>query len=119
MTEQPTAFVIMTFTEQQREIYQTAIKPTFVQAGWHCQHIEEQPGSGNIVGQIVKHISSATLVVVDLTALGGNALYELGMAHALKNHVLTLFSGNPDNLPFDLRNYRYIGYENTIAGGKK
>jgi hypothetical protein len=118
--ERPSAFVIMSFAPEHQGIYDAVIKPTFEeQLGWQCWRADERPGAGNIVRQIVDGIAGATLVVADLTALRPNVLYELGVAHALGNNVLTLFRRGGDAMPFDLRSYRYIDYEDTAAGARK
>jgi formylglycine-generating enzyme required for sulfatase activity len=99
-------------------VYELVIKPALDELQWDCHHVGEQHGAGNIVKDIIQGIIGADLVIVDLTNLRGNALYELGVAHALSNHVLMLYSGDSTNLPFDLKNYRYLRYENTMAGAR-
>lgn len=115
----PTVFVIMALTSTQQGIYDAVIKPTFEEdLGWECQRIDEIRGAGNIVGQMVERIAAATLVVADLTLLQPEVLYELGIAHVLGNNVLTLLRrGEP--IPFDLRSYRTIEYEDTAAGARR
>ena len=115
----PTAFVIMALGPLQQGIYTAVIKPTFEEdLGWACQRIDELPGAGNLVRQMVEQIAAATLVVADLTLLQPEVLYELGIAHALGNNVLTLICKG-EIIPFDLRSYRTIEYEDTIAGARR
>jgi len=117
--EQPIAFVIMPFAQEHREIYDVVIKPTFEQKlGWRCWRVDEHAGAGNIVRQIVEGIAGATMVIADLTLLKPNVLYELGVSHALGVPVLTLFRKGGDEMPFDLKSYRYVEYENTMSGGQ-
>ncbi len=115
----PTAFVIMALGPAQQGIYDAVIKPTFNEdLGWTCQRIDELPGAGNLVCQMVQLIAAATLVVADLTLLQPEVLYELGIAHALGNNVLTLIRKG-EVIPFDLRSYRTIEYEDTAAGARR
>jgi hypothetical protein len=117
--EKPIAFVVMSFAPEHRGVYEAVIKPTFEEdLGWACWRVDERPGAGNLVRQIVEGIARATLVVADLTALRPNVLYELGVAHALGGPVLTLYQRGGDEMPFDLRSYRYIEYEDTAAGAR-
>jgi hypothetical protein len=115
----PVVFVVMSASPEHRGIYQAVIKPTFEEdLGWECWRVDERAGAGNVVRQIVEGIARATLVVADLTALQPEVLYELGVAHALGVPVLTLFQRGGDAMPFDLRSYRYIEYEDTAAGAR-
>jgi hypothetical protein len=116
--EKPIAFVVMSFAPEHRGVYEYVIKRTFEKdLGWVCWRVDERPGAGNLVRQIVEGIARATLVVADLTALEPRVLYELGVAHTLGVPVLTLYQpGSEDKMPFQLRSYRSIEYENTAAG---
>jgi hypothetical protein len=67
-------------------------------------HINQQ---GSILFQVVKEILDAALVVVDLTGLNPNVLYELGIADAFQKPVIRLTDA-PGALPFDLRDGRAI-----------
>jgi nucleoside 2-deoxyribosyltransferase len=116
----PIAFVIMSFAPEQRGVYDAVIKPTFEEdLGWECWRVDERRGAGNIVRQIVEGIAQATLVVADLTALQSHVLYELGVAHTLGVPVLTLAQRGGEAMPFDLRSYRYLEYEDTAAGARR
>lgn len=118
--DKPIAFVIMSFAPEHRGVYDEVIKPTFEDdLGWECWRVDDRPGAGNIIRQIVEGIARATLVVADLTALKPNVLYELGVAHGLGVPVLTLCQRSGDEMPFELRSYRYTEYENTIAGASR
>lgn len=120
MTQKPIAFVIMSFAPEHQGVYDAVIKPTFEEdLGWHCWRVDERPGAGNIVQQIVTGIAQATLVVADLTALRPNVLYELGIAHTLNVPVLTLFQRGGEEMPFNLHMYRYVEYEDTSAGARQ
>lgn len=112
----PIAFVIL--SPERGGVYESIIKPTFEGMGWTCWHVGEWSGPGNIVRQIVEGIARATLVVADLTALKPQVLYELGVAHTLGVPVVTLYEQSGDALPFELRAYRLVEYEDTMAGGR-
>lgn len=108
-------FVIM--SPEQRGIYDVVIKPVFEEElGWRCWRVDECPGAGNIVRQMVESIAQATLVMADLTTLHPNMLYELGVAHALGVPVLTLFQRGDGGIPFHLQSFHCIEYEDTIPG---
>lgn len=64
---------------------------------------------GNILRDIVIGIWSADVVIADLTGLNPNVFYELGLAHALNKKTIILTQAI-DELPFDIKSYRAIGY---------
>ena len=65
--------------------------------------------SQSVIKDIVKQLSSADLVVADLTGQNPNVLYELGLSHAL-NIPTILLVDNANDLPFNISSYRAIIY---------
>ena len=56
-------------------------------------------------------------VVADLTGKNPNVFYELGIAHTCKAaSKVVIISQSSDDVPFDLRQMRYIPYRNDSAG---
>jgi HEAT repeats len=53
--------------------------------------------------------------VLDLTFENPNVFYELGITHVLKKPTIML-SQNAANIPFDIRHWRVIAYEDTKLG---
>lgn len=109
-------FVIMSFREKLRSVYKHGIRPAIVSEGLECIRADEIPGAGNVLSDIVQHIYKAKMIIVDLTGMSANVLYELGLAHALNNNVIMLAQNIEQNLPFDLNTYRVIRYEQDIDG---
>jgi nucleoside 2-deoxyribosyltransferase len=69
-------------------------------------------GTGKIIDQIWKGITSARILLAELTARNANVLYELGLAHALHKPVVLICSkANEADVPFDLRHVRVIYYD--------
>lgn len=75
-------------------------------------------GSAQVVHDVWSNICSAKAVVCDCTGKNANVFYELGVAHSVGRPV-TLIAQNSADIPFDLRHWRYLIYENTPAGLKK
>jgi len=68
----------------------------------------------NIVTKtIFSGIVSADIVIADTMGNNPNVLYEIGMAHAMNKPVIII---NPDGneLPFDIRHFTYIPYNQII-----
>ena len=118
--EKPTAFSIMKFERDFDELYQNVITPICEEYGYKSLRADECYTSSAIIQDIVKEISSASLIIADITMDNPNVFYELGYAHALNKPTILLADTNKrDRLPFDISGYRTIFYENTIGGKKE
>lgn len=53
---------------------------------------------------------SADIVISDITTLNPNAIYELGIRHALKPYSTIIMSSEETNLPFDFNHQRIFRY---------
>lgn len=103
------AFVLMPFDEEFNAVYEKIIVPTLSKAGYEVSRADSNISQQNILRDIVRGIAKAAIVVADLTTMNANVLYELGIAHALRKPTIMIVQQIQD-LPFDLRSYRVIGY---------
>jgi hypothetical protein len=116
------AFVLMPFTNDLTEIYQTFIKPTIEAKdfGLICRRADDIKSNKAIIQDVWKSLCEARLVIADLSGLNPNVMYELGIAHTLgKETVLIYQRGKEITFPFDLVHIRRIEYDNNATGGKK
>jgi hypothetical protein len=72
---------------------------------------------GHIMTEIWSAIVKAKVLIADCTGRNPNVFYEIGLAHALGKPVVLITQASED-VPFDLRHYRYIQYEFTPRGMK-
>jgi hypothetical protein len=71
-------------------------------------------GTGKIIDQIWRGITSAKILVAELTDRNPNVFYELGLAHALNKPVVLVCSRSSEqDVPFDLQHIRVIYYDMT------
>jgi hypothetical protein len=114
--EQPdTAFVVMQFTPPYTELYSEVIKKvTENQFGLKAFHAGEVFGRV-ILQDIISGILDARVVIAEITPANKNVFYEVGYAHG-RNVPTVLLVAKGTELPFDIRGYRCILYDNTIAG---
>ena len=116
---QPRIFVIMPFSEPFDTLYREVIHPVANRLGFEIVRVDEIAGPGIIVDDIQRQISQSNAVVAEISSRNPNVFYELGYAHALeKPAVLLAKRESSGEMPFDIRGYRAIFYDDTI-GGKK
>jgi len=89
------------------------VKPSVEKFGYSCSRSEPQPS--NIVKDFLKELIDADLVLAILTDFNTNVWYELGIRHALRKGTIMVIEERQE-LPFDIRQYGVIKYEDAIAG---
>jgi hypothetical protein len=111
----PNAFIAMQFGEPYDTIYRTVIKPKAEKLGFEVTRIDEVNRPGIIFQDIQRKIEDAKVVIAEITAPNQNVYYEVGYAHALNKPTILLAQRGKD-LPFDIRSYRAIFYDDSIGG---
>jgi hypothetical protein len=115
----PKIFVIMPFTEPFDSLYREVINPVASDLGFEVVRVDEVVGPGVIIEDIQRQIESSHAVVAEISSQNPNVFYELGYAHALrKPAILLVRRSDGPAMPFDIRSYRAIFYDDSI-GGKK
>jgi hypothetical protein len=123
MADKKTCFVVMGFGEKtdfqsspQRVLnlnrtYEYIIKPTVEEAGLQCIRADEIIHSTVIDKPMYEQLLNADLVIADLSTSNANALYELGVRHALRPHTTIVMSEKNFSFPFDLSHLSIMKYE--------
>ena len=116
-------FVIMGFGEKtdfqsnpQRVLnlnrtYEDIIKPVVLEAGHTCVRADEIIHSTVIDKPMYDNLLSADLVIADLSTANVNAVYELGVRHALRPQRTIVLAENNFSFPFDLNHLSILKYE--------
>lgn len=106
-----TCFVMMPFAAPLGEYYSKIYEPAIEKAGLKAVRADDDIfGTGKIIDQIWSGITSAKVLIAELTSRNPNVYYELGLAHALKKPVVLVCS-NEHDVPFDLKHIRVIYYD--------
>ncbi|MBL0269339.1 MAG: hypothetical protein IPP99_11900 [Chitinophagaceae bacterium] len=104
-------FVMMPFAAPLGDYYSKIYEPAILKAGLTPIRADDDIfGTGKIIDQIWNGITSAKVLIAELTNRNPNVFYELGLAHALKKPVV-LVSSNEEDVPFDLKHIRVIYYD--------
>jgi uridine kinase len=102
-------FVIMSFDEDLRVVFTSAIEKAASNQGYSCERVDSVPRSDDVPDTIVKQIVNADVVIVDLTHPKPNVYFELGIAFSTARPTICI--SQTTELPFDIRNYRIILYQ--------
>jgi len=97
-----TCFVLMPFGAEFNIVFDTieeALKGLMT-----CTRADDLKLGEPILERILRGISTAELIIADLTERNANVFYELGLAHTRTRNVL-LLTRNIADIPFDLRNF--------------
>jgi hypothetical protein len=126
VSAQPTCFVVMGFGKKTdfetgrvldlNASYQNLIKPAVEAAGLKCIRADEIVHSGLIDVPMYEQLLKADVVVADLSTSNRNAIYEVGVRHALRPYTTVIIAedGIMKSPFFDLshiviRTYRHLG----------
>lgn len=114
-SRKPEAFVVMQFGEPYDSLYSEVIKPVVQECGLKAYRVDEVYRPGIILQDIITGIIEAGVVIAEITPPNPNVFYELGYAHAMDKPTILLAERGKE-LPFDIKSYRCIFYDNTIRG---
>jgi tetratricopeptide (TPR) repeat protein len=94
--------------------YEAIIRPAVEQAGLRCIRADEVTHSGVIDLEMYELLLRADLVVADISTGNPNAIYELGVRHALCPNSTIVMKEDAGRLYFDLDHvstfhYRHLG----------
>jgi len=115
LSGRPRAFVVMQFAEPYDTFYREVIQNQAEAAGFDVVRIDEKAGPGVIFQDIQREIEQSEIVIAEITPANPNVFYELGYAHALGKPTI-LLAQRDAALPFDIRSFRVVFYNDTIGG---
>src|SRR5437868_559505 len=135
-TESGTCFVVMGFGKKNDfetgrvldldQSYHNLIKPAIEAAGLKCIRADEIVHSGLIDVPMYEQLLKADVVVADLSTSNRNALYELGVRHALRPYTTVIIAEEQmmKSPFFDLnhiviRQYRHLGEDIGVSEAKR
>ena len=126
-TEKPKCFIIMPIStpenhlenygndkEHFKHVYECLFSHTSQNAGF-IQIPPESKGSEVIHAEIIKHLSTADLVLCDMSILNPNVFFEFGIRTALNKPVALVVDEKTEYIPFDTGIINYITYDSSLV----
>ncbi len=96
--------------------YRVIIKKAVEDAGLECIRADDVIHSGVIDKPMYELLLDADVVVADLSTSNANAIYELGVRHALRPHTTILMAEDQFKFPFDIAHVAIRTYEHLGKG---
>ena len=103
-------FILMPFDDHLTLIYRNYIQKPLKSKGFVVKRADDIYKPNPILEDIIEEITSADLIIAELTGRNPNVFYELGRAHEKDKYVIQICQNNED-IPFDLRHIRTIIYK--------
>lgn len=95
--------------------YEAIIRPAVVDSGCQCYRADEIQHSGVIDEKLYEMLLNADLVVADISTGNLNAVYELGVRHALRPYSTIIMAEDETELQFDLNHINTFRYSHLGA----
>jgi hypothetical protein len=106
----PRAFVAMPFAPEMDDIFHYGIQRASKAAGLLCERADLSTFTGDVMEWVKKRISSAKLVLADLSTANPNVYLEVGYAWGC-NVPTVLLAKDTSDLKFDVKTQRCIVYK--------
>lgn len=90
--------------------YKNVIKPAVEKTGMQCVRADEIQDSGLIDTSMYALLMHADLVIADISTYNPNAIYELGVRHAVRPYSTIVIKEQEGTIPFDLNHTRIFQY---------
>ena len=89
------------------EVYEFIVIPVCVELGIDITRADRESTPGPVGHQIIRSLTTADVVVADVTGRNPNVNYELGVAHSFARRLVMLIDSTK-SLPFDTQGERVI-----------
>jgi hypothetical protein len=106
----PRIFVAMPFSDDMEDVYHYGIQRAAHEAGYLCERADLSSFTGDILAWVKERISTATLVVAELSGANPNVYLEIGYAWGVGRPTVLLVK-DAKELNFDVKGQRCLVYK--------
>jgi hypothetical protein len=103
-------FVAMPFAEEMDDVFHYGIQGAVNSAGLLCERADLSTFTGDVMDWVKRRISSATLVIADLSSANPNVYLEVGYAWGCRVPTV-LLARDATDLKFDVKSQRCVLYK--------
>ncbi len=114
----PDVFVLMPSSAELRRVYDEHIKKAASLAKLTVARADDFFAGQARIADIWRATYHSNLVIADCTGRNPNVFYEIGIAHVVGKPTI-LIAQSIDDIPIDLRHWRYLLYDLTPRGMAK
>lgn len=112
----PYVFMIVSFTEKRRTLYEHAAEVAEDELGVACIRADQVPSSGyDLLAKVHLLIQRAELVIADISIMSPNVFYEIGYAVGVQKPPV-LLAERAKEIPADLRGLEVVEFDDTMDG---
>ena len=104
-------FVAMPYNDEMEDIYEFGIREPVNEAGCLCERCDRDIFTGDILDRIKERITTANVVVADMTGSNPNVYLEVGYAWG-KGIPTLLVARDGEELKFDVKTQKCLYYKN-------
>ena len=109
------AFVAMWFNPSMNTLYDDAIKPAILKAGYDPLRIDRHEHVNRIDDEIIGQIRRSRFMVADFTGQRHGVYFEAGMMTGLGRNVIWLCDEKElKGMHFDVRQFNFIAYKSPV-----
>ncbi len=105
-------FVGMPFGDSHRDSFEYGIKTVLDSAGFECFKADEQCTNIDIMCKICQAIQKSKYVIINISALNPNVMFELGLAYGLGKEVF-IIKDKSTVVSTDLKGLEYTEYSHA------
>jgi hypothetical protein len=110
-------FVVMPFAQIFDDVWKGGIERACNTEDFGYLRVDKISLSSWITEDIKEYVKMADFVIADITQNNPNVMFELGWALALeKKPIVIRQQDDPNKVPFDVKDIRYIPYVNSWSG---
>lgn len=113
------AFIIMEFNNNELEnLYKYGIEEVLKQKDITPKRVDKYEFKGRITDEILQNIVTSKFVIAECSAANKNVFFEVGYALGNNKKIIFLVD-KADNIPFDLKDFKFIIHNKSIDSLKE